>query len=60
MTDIGPTEFAGYEFPRWADSLGWLMGASTLAPFVFFLIYHLIKGPVSDFFVVTYAGIVAP
>lgn len=48
MTDIGATEFAGYEFPKWADSLGWLIGASTLAPFVFFLIYHLIKGPVSD------------
>ncbi|XP_037036283.1 sodium- and chloride-dependent GABA transporter 2-like [Bradysia coprophila] len=44
MTDIGPTEFGEYEFPRWADSLGWLMGASTLAPFVFFLIYNLIKG----------------
>ena len=49
LTDIGPTEFAGYEFPVWADSLGWLMGTTTLAPFVFFLIYRLIKGPVSVF-----------
>lgn len=47
MTDIGPTEFGDYIFPAWADAFGWLIGASTLAPFVIFLIYRLIKGPVS-------------
>lgn len=45
MTDLGPTEFGTYIFPAWADALGWLMGASTLAPFIFFLIYRLIKEP---------------
>lgn len=47
MTDIGPTQFSGYVFPDWADAIGWLIGASTLMPFFGFLLYRLIKGPVS-------------
>lgn len=47
MTDIGATEFGGYVFPDWADAIGWLIGASTLMPFIGFLLYRLIKGPVS-------------
>lgn len=47
MTDIEPTKFADYVFPGWADAGGWLIGASTLMPFAGFLLYRLIKGPVS-------------
>lgn len=49
MTDIGPTRFGEhYLFPKWADSLGWMIGTSTLAPFVFFAFYHyFIRGLVS-------------
>lgn len=45
MTDIGATEFADYVFPQWADTMGWLMGASTLAPFVVFAIRRMIIEP---------------
>jgi hypothetical protein len=34
LTDIGPTELRDYVFPAWADSLGWIIGTSTLIPFV--------------------------
>lgn len=47
MMDIGPTKFGDYVFPYWADALGWTIGASTIIPFVVFLLYRLIKGPVS-------------
>lgn len=48
MTAITPTEFNGYVFPVWADALGWIMGASTLAPFPIFVAYRLYKrDPVS-------------
>lgn len=47
MTDIGATKFGDYEFPVWADAIGWLVGSSTLAPFVGFLIYQIIKKRVS-------------
>jgi solute carrier family 6 (neurotransmitter transporter, glycine) member 5/9 len=43
LTDLGSTEFRGYVFPVWADTLGWLFGLSTLLPFVFYAIYMLIK-----------------
>lgn len=43
MTDIGPTEYNGKLFPAWADALGWMMGASTLAPFPIFAVYQYIK-----------------
>lgn len=50
MTAITPTEFNDYVFPVWADALGWIMGASTLAPFPIFVAYRLYKkDPVSFF-----------
>lgn len=45
LTDLGATKFGDYIFPQWADSLGWMMGASTLAPFVVFVAMHLIRKP---------------
>lgn len=47
MTAIGPTQFGDYIFPEWADIFGWMIGASTLAPFVIFVIYRWIKGEVT-------------
>ncbi|XP_055378881.1 sodium- and chloride-dependent glycine transporter 1-like [Condylostylus longicornis] len=41
MTEIKPTEFRDYKFPGWADALGWMIGASTLAPFPIAIIYRL-------------------
>lgn len=43
LTGITATHFNGYKFPIWADSLGWLIGASTLAPFPIFLIYRVLN-----------------
>lgn len=45
MTDLGATKFGDYIFPQWADSMGWMMGASTLAPFVIFVVVNLIRQP---------------
>lgn len=45
MTDLGATKFGDYWFPQWADALGWMMGASTLAPFVIFAVVHLLRKP---------------
>lgn len=45
LTDLGNTKFGDYIFPPWADSLGWMMGASTLAPFVVAVVVHLIRQP---------------
>lgn len=42
MTDIGPTEFGTYVFPKWADALGWILGSCTLLPFVVAILYHLL------------------
>lgn len=47
MLNIGATEFHHYVFPQWADSLGWMVGASTLLPFAILIAYHLLKGEVS-------------
>lgn len=47
MTGIKPTQFDEYIFPKWADVLGWMVGASTLLPFVCFVIYGLWKGQVT-------------
>lgn len=47
LQDTERSHFGDYKFPMWADSLGWLVGASTLAPFILMLAYHLIKGEVS-------------
>lgn len=43
MTELGPTNYGDYQFPVWADSLGWMMGASTLAPFPIFVVYRYFK-----------------
>lgn len=43
LTGIGPTQFRGYIFPWWADMIGWMLGASTLAPFVIFAVIQIIK-----------------
>lgn len=49
MTDITPTEYNGYVFPWWADMLGWMMGASTLLPFLVGIAYRYFKDkPVSE------------
>lgn len=57
MTDITPTEYNGYKFPWWADLLGWLMGASTLAPFLVGIIYRYFKDkPVSDYYIIQMKG----
>lgn len=47
ILNIKATEFNGYVFPRWADSIGWMVGASTLFPFFFCLFYHLWQGEVN-------------
>lgn len=47
LKDTPHASFEDYIFPGWADALGWLVGASTLVPFVIGLAYHLIKGEVS-------------
>lgn len=47
LKDTQPSQFGDYVFPVWADSLGWLVGASTLAPFIVMLAYHLINREVS-------------
>ena len=48
LTDITPTEYNGYKFPWWADMLGWMMGASTLVPFIVGIAYRYYKDkPVS-------------
>lgn len=47
MSDIGPTEFGDYVFPDWADFLGWMIGTSTLLPFVIFVIYRWWTGEVN-------------
>lgn len=36
-------QFRGVYFPWWADMLGWILGASTLAPFVIFAVIQIIK-----------------
>jgi solute carrier family 6 amino acid transporter-like protein 5/7/9/14 len=36
MSTFTPASYEDYLFPLWADSLGWMMGLSTLAPFVIF------------------------
>lgn len=46
MTGIKPTQFDEYIFPEWADIMGWMVGASTLLPFVCFIIYRLSRGEV--------------
>ncbi|XP_055703407.1 sodium- and chloride-dependent glycine transporter 1-like [Phlebotomus papatasi] len=43
MTDIKGTEHRGYKFPVWADTMGWIIGASTLAPFPLFIVFRCIK-----------------
>lgn len=48
LATTAPTNLGGYLFPAWADSLGWLVGTSTLTPFVIGVAYHLIKGDVSS------------
>lgn len=45
MTDLGATKFGDYIFPEWADAMGWMMGASTLAPLVIFAVIHLLRKP---------------
>lgn len=47
MANIGSTKFVDYVFPKEADLLGWMIGTSTLLPFVIFVIYHLLKGEVN-------------
>lgn len=44
LTDLGPTQFRDYEFPLWADILGWMFGLATLVPFVVFASIEMIKG----------------
>lgn len=43
LTDLGSTEFRGYVFPWWADTIGWILGLTTLLPFVIFSIVSLVK-----------------
>lgn len=43
LTDLGSTEFRGYVFPWWADTIGWLFGLSTLLPFFIMAIIALVK-----------------
>lgn len=43
LTDLGATQFRGYVFPWWADTLGWMFGLTTLVPFVVFAIIKLVK-----------------
>lgn len=43
LTDIDSTEFRGYVFPWWADVLGWMLGLSTLLPFVVFAVIQFVK-----------------
>lgn len=43
LTDLGSTEFRGYVFPVWADLIGWMLGLSTLLPFVVFAILEMVK-----------------
>lgn len=33
MSTMTPATYEDYIFPKWADSLGWMMGLSTLVPF---------------------------
>lgn len=47
LKDTHQASFGDYIFPTWADALGWMVGASTLAPFVVMLAYHLFKREVS-------------
>lgn len=44
LTDIGPTQYGDYLFPPLADTLGWLIGTSTLVPMVYYATKRLIKG----------------
>ena len=52
LTVIEPTQYRDYIFPVWADIMGWLMGASTLVPFVVFAIIQTVqnKGSFKDLF----------
>lgn len=43
MVTFDVASYEDYEFPVWADALGWLMGLSTLIPMPIFGIYTLIK-----------------
>lgn len=44
MANFTRASYEEYLFPLWADSLGWLMGISTMAPFFIFAVYVLYKG----------------
>lgn len=43
LTDLAPTEFRGYEFPVWADIMGYMFGLATLTPFIIFASIHLVN-----------------
>ncbi|XP_063912712.1 sodium- and chloride-dependent glycine transporter 2-like isoform X2 [Zophobas morio] len=43
MATFTAASYENYVFPLWADSLGWMMGLSTLAPFVIFVVMVLWK-----------------
>lgn len=47
MINMTPTEFNDYRFPQWADLIGWMVGVSTLLPFVVAIAYHLLKEKVN-------------
>lgn len=44
LTDLGATEFRDYVFPLGADIGGWMLGLTTLIPFVVFAIIKLTNG----------------
>lgn len=43
MNYYSPASYEGYDFPVWADTLGLLMGLTTLVPFFAFAIHVIWK-----------------
>lgn len=43
LTDIGTTSFRDYDFPPWADAIGWMFGLLTLIPLIVFGIIEIIQ-----------------
>lgn len=43
LTDIGTTSFRDYDFPPWADAIGWMFGLTTLIPLIAFGIIEMVQ-----------------